>query len=623
MRHQFHLSLALALGLTGCVARAASDAGSYFVIRVVDEQTGRGVPLVELKTVNSAAWWTDSNGLIAFHEPGLMGQEVFFHVSSPGYEYPKDFFDQRGVKLRPVAGGRAEIKLKRLQIAERLCRITGQGIYRDSTLVGESVPLRPPALNGQVMGQDTVIATPYRGKLYWFWGDTDRASYPLGNFGASGATSEWPGRGGLDPGQGVALTYFTGTEGFSKPMCPDAEFGEGLKWIEGVMTLRDEAGRERLLARVAAGTGLSRTRDWHLAQFHDEKQAFESIARWDIHDTHDSAHPFRARVGTNDYFYLYPNWRVRAELSALRELKSYEAFTCVADGGKLRGADTAIERDGTGRPRYAWKAGADRLHSGRLRELMAAGRLKRGESWLQLHDVETGRAVEAGRGSVFWNEFSQRWAMIVSGKAGEIWFSLADTPTGPWVYASRVATHGRYNFYNPTQHPFFDQERGRVLYFEGTYTASFSDAPAKTPRYDYNQLMYRLTLDDARLTLPVPVYRVTQSGGQPRYLSREGVVAERAWRRIQDVAFFALPPAHRGSNLIPVYVGSDGVRWQTNTPAPTSRPLFLAWPASDETTPGSELLRSETGTPLARVWRNPMTALALDPDPQAESPARP
>ena len=36
----------------------APDAGDYFTIRVVDEQTGRGVPLVELRTVNNIRFHT-------------------------------------------------------------------------------------------------------------------------------------------------------------------------------------------------------------------------------------------------------------------------------------------------------------------------------------------------------------------------------------------------------------------------------------------------------------------------------------------------------------------------------------------------------------------------------------
>ncbi len=67
-------------------------------------------------------------------------------------------------------GGAAVIKIKRINIAERLYRVTGEGIYRDSILVGHAVPIKHPVLNGQVMGQDTVMATPYRGKIYWFFG---------------------------------------------------------------------------------------------------------------------------------------------------------------------------------------------------------------------------------------------------------------------------------------------------------------------------------------------------------------------------------------------------------------------------------------------------------------------
>src|SRR5688572_28258903 len=216
-----------------------------FKIHVVDDQTGRGVPLIELRTVNSISHWTDSAGVIAFQEPGLMNREVFFHVQGHGYTYPKDFFEHRGVRLTPVAGGSATIKVQRVNIAERLYRMTGQGIYRDTLLLGEKAPIREPVLNGQVMGQDTVIAMPYRGKIYWFWGDTDRPSYPLGNFGASGATSELTDK----PAEGVNLTYFVNDSGFAKPMCPQPN--EGLRWIEALMMLLDSNGVERLVARVA------------------------------------------------------------------------------------------------------------------------------------------------------------------------------------------------------------------------------------------------------------------------------------------------------------------------------------------------------------------------------------
>lgn len=38
-----------------------------------------------------------------------------------------------------------------------------------------------------------------------------------------------------------------------------------------------------------------------------------------------------------------------------------------------------------------------------------------------------------------------------------------------------------------------------ILTFEATFTEQFADSPVPVPRYDYNQVMYRLDLDDARL----------------------------------------------------------------------------------------------------------------------------
>src|SRR5690348_4605953 len=47
------------------VASAQKPASHYFAIQVVDDQTGRGVPLVDLQTTSDVSYYTDSNGLIA------------------------------------------------------------------------------------------------------------------------------------------------------------------------------------------------------------------------------------------------------------------------------------------------------------------------------------------------------------------------------------------------------------------------------------------------------------------------------------------------------------------------------------------------------------------------------
>ena len=176
-----------------------------FRIQVVEAGTGRGVPLVELKTVNQIRYYTDSNGIVAFDEPGLFNQRVYFSIRSHGYEADKDGLGYRGASFMITEGGSAQVVIHRQNIARRLYRVTGEGIYRDSLLTGDKVPIREPLLNGQVFGQDSVVNAVYQGKIYWFWGDTNRPDYPLGNFHVPGATSELPGRGGLEPEQGVDL----------------------------------------------------------------------------------------------------------------------------------------------------------------------------------------------------------------------------------------------------------------------------------------------------------------------------------------------------------------------------------------------------------------------------------
>jgi hypothetical protein len=99
---------------------------------------------------------------------------------------------------------------------------------------------------------------------------------------------------------------------------------------------------------------------------------------------------------------------------------------------------------------------------------------------------------------VVWNDYRQRWLLLLE-DTGAVYYAEATQPEGPYGTAVQIIQHDHYNFYNVATHPFFNQEGGRVIYLEGTYTAAFSDARQKTPRYDYNQMMYRLRLDDPRL----------------------------------------------------------------------------------------------------------------------------
>ena len=501
------LTAALAVLVAPCAARAQGRA--YFTIKVVDDRTGRGVPLVELRTTNNIRCYTDSAGVVAFGEPGLMNRDVFFHVSSHGYEFPKDGFGFRGRRLRTTPGGSARLRIRRKNIAERLYRITGQGIYRDTVLVGRKSPIRQPLLNGRVLGQDSAQVAVYRGRIYWFWGDTSRESYPLGHFATSGATSLLPARGGLDPNVGIDLTYFVDAEGFSRKMAPLP--GPGMVWLDALMVLKDQAGRERLLAHYSLMKSLGERLEHGLMAFNDKTKTFERLVKFKADTRLEPAgQPLRVTVAGRRYFYFtpsaYPFVRVRAEWDHVLDPGKYEAFTPLARGSGYDAKSPKLDRGPDGRLAWSWKADTAALDAARQRDLVRRGGIKPPEAWVRLRDVETGKPVGLHRGSVRWNAFRKRWIMICNQAAGtsflgEVWYAEADAPEGPWLLARRIVTHDRYSFYNPVHHGFFDQQGGRIVYFEGTYSHTFSATKIPTPRYDYNQILYRLDLADPRLAV--------------------------------------------------------------------------------------------------------------------------
>lgn len=494
------------------VAGPPGPASSYFKISVVDEQTGRGVPLVELRTVNNIRYYTDSNGIVAFYEPGLMDRSVFFHVTSHGYEFPQDGFGYRGKAIRVTEGGSATLKIKRVNIAERLYRVTGAGIYRDSLLVGLQPPIKQPLLNGQVFGSDSVVNAVYRGKIHWFWGDTNRPGYPLGNFHVPGATSLLPENGGLDPDAGVDLAYFLDEKGFARETARMP--GDGPTWISGLVVLNDRSGRERMLASFVKVRKLLEVYRRGLAEFDPDSGRFEEVAEIDMDaPIFPSGHSFQHTVDGVEYVYFadpFPTMRVRATAECVQDQAAYEAYTCLREGTRVD--DGQLDRGANGKLHFGWRKNTHPLGVQERARLIKAGHLRRDENFLMLRDRRTGEPLTAHRGSVYWNEYRRRFVMIAVQQGGdsflgEVWYAEADAPEGPWSDAVKILTHDRYSFYNPKQHPMFDKHGGRVIYFEGTYVNTFSGNPDRTPRYDYNQIMYRLDLADPRLGLPEPNLR--------------------------------------------------------------------------------------------------------------------
>lgn len=477
-------------------------------IQVLDRSTGRGVPMIELRTTWGARYYTDNAGIVAYYEPGMMGKETWFHVSGHGYEHPADGFGYRGVRLTPTQGGRATIRVDRVNIAERLYRLTGVGVYRDSRLLGESTPLAEPDIRGLVTGQDSAHAHVHNGQVYWFWGDTNRPSYPLGNFKTAGATSQLPSSGGLAPGVGVDLDYYVDSAGFARQMAPVA--GSGVVWIEGVQSAPDPSGTPRMFAHFERRQGLGELYEQGVLIWNENTETFEVGVSLPIDEPlHPLGwQPFVHTTGGVVHLYFskpYPHLRVRHELTAVLDPAQYEGFTPLAPGARYDGVNTQLERDGQGRLIWAWKADTPPLTPDQQRELINAGLFERSDSPFRLFDVDTGKQIREHFGSVAWNDYLQKFVMIFgqsggdSSFLGEIFIAAADAPEGPWVHARKIVTHDDYAFYNVAQRDFFDEDGGRLIYFEGTYTRTFSGTEVETPCFDYNQIMYRVDLADPRL----------------------------------------------------------------------------------------------------------------------------
>ncbi|MBI3877310.1 MAG: hypothetical protein HY300_15360 [Verrucomicrobia bacterium] len=236
-----------------------------------------------------------------------------------------------------------------------------------------------------------------------------------------------------------------------------------------------------------------------LVVFNDETQMLDKLVEFSLREKwrRPSSHPVRFADADGEFIYFptpFATVRVKADWRSVTNQAGYEAL--------------AITTNATGQLRHEWRTDATPLTQKAERDLVRGGKLRPEEAQLQIADTDSGKPVDMHAGSISWNAFRKRWVMIAgqaggSSYLGEIWFAESESLTGPWRWARKIVTHDRYTFYNPAQHPFFDQEDGRVIYFEGTYTAEFSGNNNPTPRYNYNQIMYRLDLADPRLGLPL------------------------------------------------------------------------------------------------------------------------
>jgi hypothetical protein len=425
-------------------------------IEIVDKENGWPVPLVELRTTHDARYVSDNAGLIALDDPELFERAVWFHVKGHGYGVKKDGFGYEGIRTSPTAGGTIRVEVERRNIATRLGRLTGAGLFAEQQKLG--IGAKVPETG--IFGCDSVSVAKQGNELFWLWGDTTLAGYPLGVFHSTAArTGSRPIR-EFKPPLAISFDHFRDAEGKVRGVAPMS--GEGPTWLTGMIEIPDRVSEGRLVATYSKIKG-------HL----DEYEV--GLCTWDRQTDSFVRHRVLWKEGDGEKG-LIPRghplvWKDEQKKEWILFGDPFPTMRCPAtfEGWEQR------------------------------------------EQWEKVatppspRSAEDGSEVKPHRGSVAWNPYRKRWITVFTqmmGKPsafGEIWYAEADSPMGPWGKAVKVLTHDNYTFYNPRIHPELTPDDASFIVFEGTYTAEFADRPHPTPRYNYNQILYRLDLDDPKL----------------------------------------------------------------------------------------------------------------------------
>lgn len=436
------------------IASAAAYGAEPFRIEVVDKENGWPVPLVELRTTHQVSFFTDNAGLVAIDEPDLLDREIWFSVSSDGYQVKPDGFGSVGTRVKVESGKKHRIEIERTMIAKRLGRLTGAGLFAHSVKLGETSPVEESG----VMGCDSVLLSRYRGRLFWLWGDTSIPEYPLGNFNSTAATTVSSPLEKFQPPLALPFEYLK-TDGKLRGVAPIP--GNGPTWLGAMTSLKDQNGEEKLVATYSKIENHLDEYEIGLCVFDETKGIFTPLRQiWrkgeESKPDIPRGHPLRWKDEDGKDWLLFGD-----PFPSLKCPDSFEGWSDPSQWEIFVSAKPPKSEDGT---------------------------------WIQSH-----------RGSVCWNAYRKKWITVYTQKFGkpsafgELWYAEADSPGGPWGTAVKVLTHRNYTFYNPRiQHELTPVDASFIV-FEGSYTAEFADHASKTPRYDYNQILYRLDLDDPKL----------------------------------------------------------------------------------------------------------------------------
>jgi hypothetical protein len=428
-------------------------------IEVVDKENGWPVPLIELRTTNSVRLVTDNAGIIALDLPEVMGRDTWFNVEGHGYEVRKDGFGMHGVRFTPEPGKTHRVEVERKIVAKRMGRLTGGGLFAESQKLGRELEWKEQGL----FGCDSVQNAVHGGKLFWAWGDTTLPFYPLGVFDMSSATTAVQPLASMEPPLRLRFDYFVDAKGTQRGVAKMP--GNGPTWLGAYVSLPDKTGTPRLVATYVKIEGHLEVYERGLCVWNDATQNFERLrVLWKKSDGPKKApptpdgHPAVSKDSEGREWVYFgnplPSLRCPATFEAWQDATTWETLT----------------------PQESLPAASD------------------------------GKPVKPHSGSIAWNPWRKRWVTVFMQSFGspsifgELWYAEADAPTGPWGKAVKVVTHNNYTFYNPRLHPEFTAPDSPILFFEGTYTQEFANHAKATPRYDYNQILYRLDLNDPALT---------------------------------------------------------------------------------------------------------------------------
>jgi len=580
----------------------------YHEIQVIDRATGNPVPNIRVEAYGEGHW-TDSGGRVAWYDLDHMDEEVTFQISGHGYQHAT------GVELLQTTPFTVSmVEVDRVNIAERLVRLTGGGTWRDSALLGYALSIEEPYLDSKVLGQDTAQVVAWRGMLFQLWGDTNKPSYPLGVFNATGATLPFD-----RPEDGVNYNYATGNDGFARGIAPT--YAEGAVWLGGLVALDDNELWATFLNISPAWVYLREG----MLRWDDAIGEFVEVVHWPAdQEPRPNGHTIRYDGPDGDWVMYRDMERIPATTAALADPTTYEAWTPLQDNG-LGGWEFARTNDNL--MDWQWRTGTPNI----AMESVDDGWIDEDDSpWHNTWEPETAERPLIHNGAIMWSRARQRWIHVFTQNVGttswigEIWYAEGDTPVGPWSYGRKIITHDDYSFYNPAFHPWWTDRAGLRVYFEGTYT-SWLGAQGPTPRHDYNQVLYALDLDAPDLNTPVNVYNPTQ----PRtrlHQTQDASVAFAAldrqannthpvyWtgpecdpnRRLSlsgdgEIAFWALPAGTVGN--LPL---ADLVTW-------THLDGHLEWSIDDLSDQGA-VAGDVLGTVWPPMW-DPLVPLSLYPPP--------